>query len=101
MTLVTRSAIRLSKRGGQALRNQRANAALFNSAANQASKVIPALARVETPRVKLAAKQGEWMPRVCLGALAFPSGCARSTTWNLCFSTLTFSQRCPLLRHPV
>jgi F-type H+-transporting ATPase subunit beta len=58
MTLVTRSAIRLSKRGGQALRNTRANAALFNSAAAQASKVVSALGRVE-PRVKLAAKPGE------------------------------------------
>ena len=40
MTLATRSAIRLSRRGGQTLRNARANAAFFNAAANQAQNVL-------------------------------------------------------------
>ncbi|ORX39147.1 putative ATP synthase beta chain mitochondrial precursor [Kockovaella imperatae] len=44
MTLVSRSAIRLSRRGGQALRNARANAAFFNTAASQAQNVLPKVA---------------------------------------------------------
>ena len=41
MTLVTRTAIRLSRRGGQNFRNARANAAFFSTAANQAQIVLP------------------------------------------------------------
>ena len=52
MTLVTRSAIRLSRRGGQTLRNARANAAFFNTVAKQAQnvpKVAPQSTRVNFP----------------------------------------------------
>ncbi|WVQ73786.1 ATP synthase subunit beta, mitochondrial [Cryptococcus sp. DSM 104548] len=55
MTLVTRSAIRLSRRGGQQLRNARANAALFNTAATQAKNVLPSL-NASSSRVTLPAK---------------------------------------------
>ncbi|KAL7421355.1 atp2, beta subunit of the F1 sector of mitochondrial F1F0 ATP synthase [Cryptotrichosporon argae] len=55
MTLVTRSAVRLSRRGGQALKNARANAALFTTAANQAGSFVPK-ARAESSRV-VAGKQ--------------------------------------------
>lgn len=59
MTLVTRSAIRLSRRGGQQLKNARANAALFNTAANQAKNIVPKLA-ASSSRVTLPAKAGEY-----------------------------------------
>ncbi|WVQ93095.1 ATP synthase subunit beta, mitochondrial [Kwoniella sp. CBS 9459] len=55
MTLVTRSAIRLSRRGGQQLKNARANAALFNTAANQAQNVLPKFA-ASSSRVQIPAK---------------------------------------------
>ena len=59
MTLVTRSVIRLSRRGGQTLRNARANAAFFNTAANQAQNVLPKFSS-QSSRVNLPAKQGEF-----------------------------------------
>ncbi|WVO22454.1 ATP synthase subunit beta, mitochondrial [Cryptococcus decagattii] len=55
MTLVSRSAIRLSRRGGQQLKNARANAALFNTAANQAKNIVPKFA-ASSSRVTLPAK---------------------------------------------
>ncbi|WVR08969.1 ATP synthase subunit beta, mitochondrial [Kwoniella sp. DSM 27419] len=57
MTLVTRSAIRLSRRGGQQLRNARANAALFTTAAqaNVLPKFAASSARVQVPTKSSAA----------------------------------------------
>lgn len=59
MTLVSRSAIRLSRRGGQQLKNARANAALFKTAANQAKNIVPKFA-ASSSRVTLPAKAGEY-----------------------------------------
>ncbi|KAK4683596.1 F-type H+-transporting ATPase subunit beta, partial [Tremellales sp. Uapishka_1] len=56
MTIVTRSAVRLSRRGAQPLKNARANAAFFTTAAKAAQTVLPQ-ARAEGSRVKVAAKQ--------------------------------------------
>lgn len=56
MTLVTRSAIRLSRRGGQQLKNARANAAFFTTAAKAATALPQARAEA---RVNVAPKQGE------------------------------------------
>jgi len=56
MTLVTRSAIRLSRRGGQALKNSRANAAFFNTAATQASAVLPKIA-TQSQKVNIPAQK--------------------------------------------
>ncbi|WRT69186.1 ATP synthase subunit beta, mitochondrial [Kwoniella shivajii] len=55
MTLVSRSAIRLSRRGGQQLRNARANAAFFTTAASQAQNVLPKFA-ASSSRVQIPAK---------------------------------------------
>ncbi|WOO84972.1 ATP synthase subunit beta, mitochondrial [Vanrija pseudolonga] len=54
MTLVTRSAIRLSRRGGQQLKNARANAAFFTTAAKAATALPQARAEA---RVNVAPKQ--------------------------------------------
>lgn len=54
MTLVTRSAIRLSRRGGQ-LKNARANAAFFTTAA-KATTALPQPRQAAAPK---AAKQGK------------------------------------------
>ena len=54
MTLVSRSALRLSRRSGQALRNAKANAALFNTAANQAQNVLP---KINAQSSRMAAYQ--------------------------------------------
>lgn len=59
MTLVTRGAIRLSRQGGRAVRNARANVAFFNTAANQAQNVLPKF-RAEGSRMAAQAKPGEW-----------------------------------------
>ena len=58
MTLVTRSAIRLSRRGGQALKTARTNAAFLNTAASSAKNVLPKFA-APASRVNLKAAQGE------------------------------------------
>jgi F-type H+-transporting ATPase subunit beta len=63
MTLVTRSAIRLSRQGGKALRNARANAAFFNTAANQAQSVLPKF-RAEGSKMAAQAKPGTCGVRV-------------------------------------
>ncbi|GFZ47372.1 ATP synthase subunit beta, mitochondrial [Saitozyma sp. JCM 24511] len=55
MTLVTRGAIRLSRQGGRAVRNARANVAFFNTAANQAQNVLPKF-RAEGSRMAAQAK---------------------------------------------
>jgi hypothetical protein len=60
MTLVTRSAVRLSRRGGQALRNAKANAAFFTTAANSAQNVMPKFA-AQSSRVNIKAPQSEFM----------------------------------------
>lgn len=57
MTLVTRSAVRLSRQGGRSLKNARANAAFFTTAANQAAN-LPAF-RPQAPAMKAAAKPGK------------------------------------------
>ncbi len=58
MTLVTRSAIRLSRRGGQTLRSARANAAFFNTAASQAQNVLPKFT-AQSSKINVAAKPSE------------------------------------------
>jgi F-type H+-transporting ATPase subunit beta len=58
MTLVTRSAVRLSRRGGAALKTARANAAFFNTAASSAQNVLPKFA-ANASRVNIKAPQGE------------------------------------------
>lgn len=58
MTLVTRSAVRLSRRGGQALRTAKTNAAFFTTAANQAQNLLPK-ARAESSRMTMASTPGE------------------------------------------
>lgn len=60
MTLVTRSAIRLSRRGGASLKAARANAAFFNTAASTAQNVLPKSAATAS-RVNVKATQGELM----------------------------------------
>ena len=59
MTLVTRSALRLSRRGGQAMRTARANAAFFNTAANQAQNALPKFV-AQSSRINMAVKPSEW-----------------------------------------
>ena len=60
MTLVTRSAIRLSRRGGASLKAARANAAFFTTAASTAQNVLPKSAATAS-RVNVKATQGEFM----------------------------------------
>ncbi|EIW65860.1 ATP synthase subunit beta, mitochondrial [Tremella mesenterica] len=54
MTLVTRSAMRMSRRGVQAMKNARANAAFFNTSARVAQQAVPTLtaqsSRVSVPQ---------------------------------------------------
>ena len=52
MTLVTRGAMRMSRRGAQAMKNARANAALFNTSARVAQNVLPNL-RAESSRASV------------------------------------------------
>lgn len=59
MTLVTRSAVRLSRRGNQAIKSARANAAFFTTAANQATNLLPK-ARAESSRMKMPSASGEY-----------------------------------------
>ena len=61
MTLVTRSAVRLSRRGNQAINSARANAAFFTTAATQASNLLPK-ARAESSRMKMPSASGESLP---------------------------------------
>jgi len=58
MTLVTRSAVRLSRRGNQAIKSARANAAFFNTAATQGSNLLPK-ARAESSRMRMPTTSGE------------------------------------------
>lgn len=58
MTLVTRSAVRLTRRGGQAMKAARANAAFFNTAATQASGLLPQ-ARAQAGKMRMASAPGE------------------------------------------
>jgi F-type H+-transporting ATPase subunit beta len=61
MTLVTRSAVRLTRRGGQAMKAARANAAFFNTAATQASNLLPK-ARAEAGKMRMASAPGKcWL----------------------------------------
>lgn len=55
MTLVTRSAIRVARRGGQ-LKNARANAALFTTAAKAAAALPQPRVQAAAPK---AAQQGK------------------------------------------
>lgn len=58
MTLVTRGVSRLARQSGKAVRNARANAAFFTTAANQAPAML-ASAKASSSRMTPAAKPGE------------------------------------------
>lgn len=62
MTLVSRSAIRLSRRAGQQAKSARANVALLSTAARTAQQVPSMLRADARPARSFAkAKEGEWM----------------------------------------
>ncbi|KAK1922586.1 putative ATP synthase beta chain mitochondrial precursor [Papiliotrema laurentii] len=77
MTLVTRSAVRLSRRGGSALKTARANAAFFTTAAASAQNALPKFA-AQASRVNIKAPQGEFSARTYATPAAVQTGAIKT-----------------------